>query len=94
MKTHIVGRYRGFVIEACTEPRTIRLSDEVALRYCVTWSLRTRTSKQKVIGDLADPVMYASESFAITSVDRRARAFIDAMLADGAEQMPGSLLQS
>jgi hypothetical protein len=94
MKDHIVGRYRGFVIEARTEPRTIRLSDGVALRYCVTWSLRPRKSKQKVIGDLADPIMYESESVALTSVDRRARAFIDAMLADGAEQMPGSLLQS
>ena len=94
MKDHIVGRYRGFVIEACTETRTIRLSDGVALRYCVTWSVRNRTSKQKVIGDFAGPVMYDLESIAFTCVDRRARGFIDAMLADGAEQMPGSLLQS
>jgi hypothetical protein len=94
MKDHIVGRYRGFVIEACTETRTIRLSDGVALRYCVTWSLRNRASKQNVIGDLADPVMYDSESVALTCVDRRARAYIDAMLADGVEHTPGGLLQS
>ncbi|SDR61780.1 hypothetical protein SAMN05445850_7957 [Paraburkholderia tuberum] len=38
MKHHIVGRYRGFVIEAQMEPRTARLSDGIALTYRVTWS--------------------------------------------------------
>jgi hypothetical protein len=88
MKDHIVGRYRGFVIEARTEPRTIRLSDRVVLRYCVTWSVRNRTSKQKVIGDFAGPVMYDLESIAFTCVDRRARGFIDAMLADDGPAAP------
>lgn len=91
MKDHIVGRYRGFVIEARLEPRTIRLSDELALRYRVTWSLRKRTSKQDVIGSYADPLVYASESIAIVSVDRRARAFIDALLADSIEHNSGLL---
>ncbi|MPW23047.1 hypothetical protein GCT13_41300 [Paraburkholderia sp. CNPSo 3157] len=83
MKVYIVGRYRGFVMRARIEPRTIRLSGELVVRYRVTWSLR-RTSQRDVIGDFAHPVMYASEGVAIASVDRRARAFIDAMLGDGA----------
>jgi len=94
MKGHIVGRYRGYVIEARLEPRTIRLVDRVALKYRVSWSLRTRASRQNVTGDLTDPVMYDSESVAISSVDRRARAFIDAMLAGGVEQTTSSLFQS
>jgi hypothetical protein len=93
MKDHIVGRYRGFVIEARISPRTVRLSDGAAIRYSVTWSLRSRTSKQKIIGDFADPVMYDSESVALTCVDRRARAFIDAMQTDGVEHTPGSLFE-
>ncbi|MGF6416422.1 hypothetical protein [Paraburkholderia sp. MM5482-R1] len=78
MKHHIVGRYRGFVIEAHMEPRTARLSVGIAL----TWSLRRRTRKQHVTGDLADAVTYESESVALTCVDRKARALIDAMLAN------------
>ncbi|MGF6408753.1 hypothetical protein [Paraburkholderia sp. MM5482-R1] len=81
MKRHIVGRYRGFVIEAHMEPRTARLSDGIALTYRVTWSLRRRTRKQHVTGDFADPVTYDSESVALTCIDRDARALIDAMLA-------------
>jgi hypothetical protein len=87
MKHQIVGRYRGFVIEARIEQRTARSSDGVALRYRVSWSLRTVTSKQKIIGDFADPVIYDSDSIALTCVDRAARAFIDAMLADGFERL-------
>ncbi|MBB5413532.1 hypothetical protein OKW40_000903 [Paraburkholderia sp. RAU6.4a] len=82
MKHHIVGRYRGFVIEAHMEPRTARLSVGIALTYRVTWSLRRRTRKQHVTGDLADAVTYESESVALTCVDRKARALIDAMLAN------------
>jgi hypothetical protein len=44
-------------------------------------------SKQKIIGDFADPVIYDSDSIALTCVDRAARAFIDAMLADGFERL-------
>ena len=94
MKDRIVGRYRGFIIEARIEPCTIRLFDGVALRYRVTWSLRRRTSKQNIAADVGDPVMCDSESAALTCVDRRARAYIDAMLADGVEQTPDGLLQS
>jgi hypothetical protein len=93
MKDHIVGRYRGYVIEARIERRTTRLLDGVAPRYCVTWSVRTRTSKQPVAGVLADPLTYDSESVALTSVDRKARAFIDAMLVDSIEHTTGSLPQ-
>ncbi|APA88737.1 hypothetical protein BJG93_25880 [Paraburkholderia sprentiae WSM5005] len=82
MKHHIVGRYRGFVIEAHIEPRTARLSDGIALTYRVTWSLRMRTRKQHVTGELADAVTYESESVALTCVDRKARALIDALLAN------------
>ncbi|MCC8404888.1 hypothetical protein LJ655_23950 [Paraburkholderia sp. MMS20-SJTN17] len=82
MKHHIVGRYRGFVIEAHMERRTIRLSDGLALTYCVTWSLHSSTRKQEFTGQFADPVTYESESVALTSVDREARAVIDAMLAN------------
>jgi hypothetical protein len=89
MKHHIVGRYRGFVIEAQMEPRTARLSDGIALTYLVTWSLRRRTQKQHVAGDFADPVTYESESVALSCVDREARALIDAMLAHHAELAPG-----
>ncbi|MEX3788061.1 hypothetical protein [Paraburkholderia sp. BR14374] len=84
MKRHIVGRYRGFVIEAHMEPRTARLSDGIALTYRVTWSLRRRTRKQHVTGDFADPVTYESESVALANIDREARALIDAMLANHA----------
>ncbi|WP_087740098.1 hypothetical protein [Paraburkholderia piptadeniae] len=91
MKDHIVGRYRGYIIEACLEPRTIRFSDRVAPRYRITWWLRTRTSKQKVVGQFADPFIYDSESIALTCVDRRARAFIDAMLADGIDHKSSGL---
>ncbi|SEK05508.1 hypothetical protein [Paraburkholderia diazotrophica] len=99
MKDHIVGRYRGFVIEARIEPRTIRSSDGFVLSYCVTWWLRTRTSAQTTtprrIGQFADPLMYESESIALTCIDRSARALIDAMLADGGECTTSSpLLQS
>lgn len=87
MKHQIVGRYRGFVIEARIEQRTARSSDGVALRYRVSWSLRTVTSKQTIIGDFADPVIYDSDSIALTCADRAARAFIDAMLADGFERL-------
>ncbi|MEM5389896.1 hypothetical protein VSR68_41225 [Paraburkholderia phymatum] len=90
----IVGRYRGFAIEAHMEPRTVRSSDGVALRYRVAWSLHTRTLKEKVIGDFADPVIYDSESVALTCVDRNARTLIDAMLADGFERGSVSLLPS
>ncbi|MBB5447388.1 MULTISPECIES: hypothetical protein [unclassified Paraburkholderia] len=82
MKHHIVGRYRGFVIEAHLEPRAARFSDGIALTYRVTWSLRRRTRKQHVTGDLADAATYESESVALTCVDRKARALIDAMLAN------------
>ncbi|MBC8725328.1 hypothetical protein F6X37_28270 [Paraburkholderia sp. 31.1] len=64
------------------EPRTARLSVGIALTYRVTWSLRRRTRKQHVTGDLADVVTYESESVALTCVDRKARALIDAMLAN------------
>ncbi|MEM5440153.1 hypothetical protein [Paraburkholderia diazotrophica] len=93
MKHQIVGRYRGFVIEARMEPRTVRSSDGVALRYRVSWSLRTVTSKQKVIGDYADPVIYDSDSIALICVDRSARAFIDAMLADAFDLTSGRMLK-
>ncbi|OUL80878.1 hypothetical protein CA601_31905 [Paraburkholderia hospita] len=86
MKHQIVGRYRGFVIEARIELRTARSPDGVALKYRVSWSLRKVRSKQKIIGDFADPVIYDSDSIALTCVDRAARAFIDAMLADGFER--------
>ncbi|MPW22216.1 hypothetical protein GCT13_36650 [Paraburkholderia sp. CNPSo 3157] len=93
MKHQIVGRYRGFVIEARIEPRTARSSDGIALRYRVSWSLRTGTSKQKIIGDFADPVIYDSDRIALTCVDREARALIDAMLANGFELTSGRMLQ-
>ncbi|AXF05457.1 hypothetical protein [Paraburkholderia hospita] len=86
MKHQIVGRYRGFVIEARIELRTARSPDGVALRYRVSWSLRTGRSKEKIIGDFADPVIYDSDSIVLTCVDRAARAFIDAMLVDGFER--------
>ena len=94
MKHQIVGRYRGFVIEARMEPRPVLSSNGVALRYRVSWSLRTVTSKQKVIGDVVDPVIYDSHSIALSCVDRAARILIDAMLAEGAELAPASRLQS
>ncbi|WP_233858235.1 hypothetical protein [Paraburkholderia sp. HD33-4] len=81
MKHHIVGRYRGFVIEAHIEPRTARLSGAIALTYRVTWSLRRATRKQDVAGDFADATTYESESVALTCVDREARALIDDMLS-------------
>ncbi|OUL79145.1 hypothetical protein [Paraburkholderia hospita] len=86
MKHQIVGRYRGFVTEARIELRTARSPDGVALRYRVSWSLRIGRSKEKIIGDFADPVIYDSDSIALTCVDRAARAFIDAMLVDGFER--------
>ena len=94
MKDCIVGRYRGFIIEARIEPCTIRLFDGVALRYRVTWSLRRRTSKQNIAADVGDPVMCDSESAALTCVDRRARAFLDAMLEEGMEHTTSSLFPS
>ncbi|SEJ74001.1 hypothetical protein [Paraburkholderia diazotrophica] len=94
MKHQIVGRYRGFVIEARIEPRTARSSDGLALRYRVSWSLRAVASKQRVLGDVADPVIYDSDSLALTCVDRAARALIDAMLADGDELASARMLQS
>jgi hypothetical protein len=91
MKHHIVGRYRGFVIEAYMEPRTVRMSDGIALTYRVTWSLRRSTRKQHVTVDPANPVTYESESVALTCVDRKARALIDVMLANqGAYETVGS----
>jgi hypothetical protein len=94
MKDHIVGRYRGFVITARVEPRTIRLLDGVIVRYRVTWSLRRRRSTQKVTEDVADPIMYDSENAALTCVDRRARTFIDAMLGEGVEDTTSNLFPS
>ncbi|EEA01867.1 hypothetical protein BH160DRAFT_2787 [Burkholderia sp. H160] len=82
MKHHIVGRYRGFVIEAHIEPRTARLSHGFALIYRVTWSLHRNTRTQDLTDDFADPVTYESESAALTCVDREARALIDARLAN------------
>jgi len=91
MKAHVVGRYRGFVIEARLEPRKARSSVGMALTYRVTWSLRRGTRNQDVTEDFADPVTYESESVALTCVDRKARALIDSMLAGHAEHMPGGL---
>ncbi|TFE37522.1 hypothetical protein E2553_39485 [Paraburkholderia dipogonis] len=48
MEHHIVGRYRGFVIEAHIEPREARLCGGIALTYRVTWSLRRMTRKPQL----------------------------------------------
>ncbi|RZF26549.1 hypothetical protein EVC45_27880 [Paraburkholderia sp. UYCP14C] len=76
------------------EPRAARSPNGIAPTYRVTWLLRRRTRDQDVTEDFADPITYESESVALTCVDRKARALIDARLADHADYASGSVLKS
>ncbi|ACC71460.1 hypothetical protein Bphy_2285 [Paraburkholderia phymatum STM815] len=91
MKSHIIGRYRGFIIEARTQQRISRSSDALTATCHVTWHVRGLRPVKGVMGMFADPAAYPTESIAISSADRSARAFIDAMLDRDRDDRPSAV---
>lgn len=94
MKGLIVGRYRGYVIEACVAPRATRAEDIATHKFQVSWRVRERNAVLKAIANPSETALHESEAAAIRSVDRSARACIDAMLDGDSLESPGTVARA